>query len=110
MTFEAAKEAVGVRNRMGFDLFRVGWALYEGTTGCFLGRFSNKDELKAFLGRLADSETMRQTLQNAIQNQIASTGQSPRYTRPDERYDTLFPPEPKEKIVLAPSVRRDTAP
>ena len=102
--FEAVKEAVAVRNRAGLDLFRIDNKLYEGQTGCLIAACSTKSEMEATVQRITSTQESIDRAHAVIQAQLEKTPLSPRYTRPDERREDLFPAPPKDKTILARSV------
>jgi hypothetical protein len=96
--FEAVKKAVGVKNDFGLDLFRHNGTVYEGRTGVSL---TTEDKLPDLAG-LIDKNGGLPKIRELIEIQVSKAGESPRYTRPDERKADLFPPKPKnENVVFA---------
>ena len=96
--FEAVEKATGCKNNHGLDLFKYKGYVYEGRTGC---KFITKEELYNLdfkIKSMGGIEKLNEKLEEALK----ITGESPRYTRPDERRQDIFPPDPaKENIVLA---------
>lgn len=101
--FGPVREAKAVRNKAGFDLFRIGFLVHEGKTGQVVNFTESMDQIKAFIAKLEANENERQRLAAAVESAVLKNGLSPRYTRPDEKYDDLFPP-PEKKDVLAPGL------
>jgi hypothetical protein len=96
--FEAVEKAVGVKNDLGLDLFKHNGLVYEGRTGVSL---ITEDKLPT-LSEYINANGGLPKLNSIIEAQLSKTGESPRYTRSDERKKDIFPPNPaKENTVLA---------
>ena len=90
--YSPCKNATGIRNDFGADLFRYRGLIYEGSTGVhicgenrfaeFAERFSGKPEQFA----------------EVLRKHIAAHGLSPRYTQPDVKKADLFPPDDRRKL------------
>jgi len=102
--YEPVKDAKAIRNRLGFDLYRIGYNIFEGKTGLQALSHNSKEEIQGTLQKLETDTEFRSKLENAIEDNIKKTGLSPRYERPDEKYDDLFPREPAKKAVIAPTL------
>lgn len=96
-----------VRNNLGFDLYRDGYNLCEGKTGLRIAAHKTKEEMNTTLIRLETDPDFKDKLDAAISQTIEKYGLTPRYERPDEKYDDLFPPKPKDKTVLVPTFYGD---
>lgn len=96
--FEAVEKATGCKNGFGLDLFRYKGNVYEGRSGL---RFITEAELFNLDFKIKSVGGIEK-VNERIEQQIAKTGESPRYTRPDERKKDIFPPDPeKENTVFA---------
>lgn len=103
--FEPVKDARVIRNKAGLDLFRVGFNLYEGSTGLLAKAHGNIEELKSTIAKLESDADLRDRYKKAITENLEKYGLSPRYTRPDEKYADFFPPPPPvNKSILAPTL------
>jgi hypothetical protein len=99
--FEAVEKAKGCKNNHGLDLFRYNGYLYEGRSGI---RFIAEVELPKLDSKI-ESMGGVEKFNERIGDMIKTYGESPRYTRPDERKKDIFPPDPaKENIILAKDV------
>ena len=96
--FEAVEKAKVCKNDLGLDLFCYDGKIFDGRTGCQI-----MDE--ASLSNLADIIKRNGGVDGyniLIEKQTKKTGESPRYTRPDELKKDIFPPREKdENIVFA---------
>lgn len=101
--YEAVKDAKTVRNKAGIDLFRVGFTVHEGKTGLIIDFSDNMEQVKMFVAKLETDATHRERCLTVIEDEVKKKGLTPRYTRPDEKYDTLFP-KPEKKDILAPGL------
>ncbi len=99
--FEPVKDAKAVSNRAGLDLFRIGFNIYEGSTGLLAKAHGNMEELRSTVNSLETDVALRDRYKKAITENLEKYGLSPRYTRTNEKYADLFPP-PEKKDVLAP--------
>ena len=108
-TFEIAKDAVAVRNKAGFDLFRVKpkFNISEGQTGSRISNDSSMEEMLATVEKINTDQSYQERLRKAIEEQLAKTGVSPRYTRPEERREDFFPTPPKEKTMFVQAIGSD---
>ena len=100
--FEAVEKARGCKNSHGLDLFRHNKNVYEGRTGV---RFIAETELPN-LDTKINSMGGVDKFNELVEDMLKKIGESPRYTRPDERKQDIFPPDPakekaKENIVFA---------
>jgi len=96
--FEAIEKAKGCKNSYGLDLFRYKGNVYEGRTGV---QFTTESELPN-LGIKIKSIGGVEKFNSLVEDMLKKTGESPRYTRPDERKQDIFPPDPaKENIVFS---------
>ena len=96
--FVAIKKAKAFRNSLGLDLFVHNGFVYEGRSGV---RLSNETDMTDIEERIESIGGIGKIMEN-IENYVAKSGESPRYTRPDERKKDVFPPDPaRENIVLA---------
>ena len=96
--FEAVKKAKSISNSLGLDLFEHNGFVYEGRSGV---RLANEKDMPGIEQRIESSGGIVRIMAN-IETEIAKTGESPRYTRPNERKKDAFPPDPRrENIVFA---------
>ena len=96
--FEAVEKAKGCKNSHGLDLFRYNGTVYEGRTGV---KITTVDELASFDSKM-ESMGGAEKFNELVEDMLKKTGESPRYTRPGERKQDVFPPDPaKENIVFA---------
>ena len=96
--FEALEKATGCKNAFGLDLFRHKGHIYEGRTGYRIFREEDLPNLASKIEVAGGIEKFNKEVEKII----ANTGESPRYTRPDERRQDIFPPDPaKDNIVFA---------
>lgn len=95
--YRPEKKAHTVKNDMGLDLFRFNNRLYEGQTGLQIHDKVNLTSLKDRIERIGGMEK----LQQAIDENIQRNGLSPRYTRPDEKRQDIFPSDRDENLVFA---------
>jgi hypothetical protein len=80
------KDAVGVRNDIDADIFRIKNLYYEGRTGIFI---SDADRL----GNLLTDKDKTEHFKANINAAIAQYGLTPRYTKPELKKAELFPPD-----------------
>ena len=96
--FEAVKKAKSISNSLGLDLFEHNGFVYEGRSGV---RLVNEKDMPGIEQKIESSGGIGRIMAN-IEAEIAKTGESPRYTRPNERKKDAFPPDPRrENIVFA---------
>ena len=99
--FEAVEKAAAVKNDFGLDLFRHKNDIYEGRTGF---RLFLETEIPN-LAKIIEANGGLEGFNARIEKQVSKTGESPRYTRPDERKQDVFPPDPeKENTVFAKGI------
>ena len=83
------------------DLFTYNGKVYEGQTGCVV--LQRLEDWPVQVSKL-QSENGLEQFNTIVENVMKSVGLSPRYTRPDERKEDLFPKKKKdENIVFAKS-------
>lgn len=96
--FEPVEKATVCKNPYGIDLFKRKGNVYEARSEL---RFITETELPYLdlkIKPLGGVEKFNERINEAL----AKTGESPRYTQPDERKQDIFPPNPmKENTVLA---------
>jgi len=96
--FEAVGKAKGCKNSHGLDLFRYKGSVYEGRTGVKFISEADLPNLDTKIKNMGGVEKFN----SLVEDMLKKTGDSPRYTRPDERKKDIFPPDPaKENIVYA---------
>lgn len=95
--FQPQKKAHTVKNDLGLDLFAYDDALYEGQTGLQIHDRLDLPGLNDRIILLGGMEKLREIMEDNIQK----TGLSPRYTRPDEKKQDVFPSDQDENIVFA---------
>jgi len=96
--FLAEKNAIPVPNKPGFDLFRIGFYLSEGKTGRRRGPHETEAAMNAQIKRIETDAEYQATFEKRIAEILEGDGTlSPRYTRPDEKYEELFPPKPPRR-------------
>jgi len=88
--FKAVEKAKACKNEFGLDLFRHNGSVYEGRTGL---RMLFESELSN-LSTVIDEKGGLPKIIEIIESQISKNGESPRYTRPNERKQDIFPPNP----------------
>jgi hypothetical protein len=99
--FKAVEKATSYKNSYDMDLFKYDGIVYEGRSGA---RFISESELSNLDDKIKSGGGIEK-LREIIEQQIAKTGESPRYTHPDERKQDLFPPrERDENIIFAKDV------
>lgn len=99
MGFKPVEKARACKNSLGLDLFQYGAAVYEGRTGLLM--MSTRGLPPGFAEHIEKNGGLQKLNEN-IEAQLSKTGESPRYTRPDERKQDIFPPDPeKENTVFA---------
>ena len=94
--FQATKKAKPVKNDLGLDLFKHNGFVYEGRSGV---RLSNEMDM-ADIEHKIESIGGIEVIHESIEKFIANNGESPRYTRPDERKKDVFPPDPARENVV----------
>ncbi|MCL2189051.1 MAG: hypothetical protein FWB87_09845 [Defluviitaleaceae bacterium] len=94
--FEAIEKAKGVRNKLGLDLFRYNGRVYEGRTGLSFANESDIPSLAAVIEKFGGMSK----LEEIIAEQLSKIGESPRYIRPDERKQDIFPPDPAKANIV----------
>lgn len=95
--FEAVSRTHTVKNDIGLDLFEYNGRLYEGKTGLQIHDNPDLSGLKDRIERIGGIEKIQQI----IDDNIKRNGLSPRYTRPDEKKQDVFPSDKDENIVFA---------
>lgn len=98
--YTAEKNAKSVRNKAGFDLFRIKNDLFEGSTGLLVKSHSDLFDLRKTVSDLEKQAFDQEAYAKALTASRERFGLSPRYTRPDEKYEDLFP-KPEKKDILA---------
>jgi len=97
-SFEAVEKATGCKNSYGLDLFRHKGDVFEGRTGLKYIDEADLPNLDSKIESLGGVEKFNAL----VEDRLKKIGESPRYTRPDERKKDIFPPNPaKENIVFA---------
>lgn len=91
-SFHSVKEAKVFKNDFGLDLFTYEDKISEGKTGV---RICDTIDI-AVLSNAIERNGGIEKLNEIISKQIEKTGLSPRYTRPDEKKNELFPPKEKD--------------
>jgi hypothetical protein len=92
--YEPVEKATGCKNNHGLDLFRYKGNVYEGRSGA---KFITEAELISLDEKLSLNGGV-DGFNKKIDEFIAKYGESPRYTRPDERKNEIFPPLPPDPI------------
>lgn len=93
--FHADKNAIPVPNKTSIDLFRIGFNISDGKTGLRIGKHDTEAEMTEHIKRLEDDTAYCERITNAIAKTSEDPSKlSPRYTRPDEKYEVLFPAKP----------------
>jgi hypothetical protein len=96
--FEPVAKARVCKNSYGLDLFKYKGNVYEGRTGC---KFITEAELFNLDFKMKSIGGV-EGFNKKIEELLPQTGESPRYTRPEERKRDVFPPDPaKANIVFA---------
>lgn len=95
--FKPKEKAHTVKNELGLDLFRFNNRLYEGQTGLQIHDTTDLSGLKERIEKIGGMER----LQKIIDENIQKNGLSPRYTRPDETRQDIFPSQKDENLVFA---------
>ncbi len=93
--FKPVQKAHTVKNDLGVDLFAYHKALYEGQTGLRVNNTVDLSALKERIERIGGMERLKQI----IEDNIERNGLSPRYSRPDEKIQDIFPKD--ENLVFA---------
>jgi hypothetical protein len=97
-TFQAVEKATVYRNSYGLDLFQYDGGIFEGRTGA---KVTTESKMADFASTLEANGGLVK-FNELIGASIDRTGESPRYTRPDEKKLDVFPPDPsKADIVLS---------
>lgn len=91
-TYKPCKNATGVRNDMGADIFRYKGLIYEGKTGVFM---FNESRLEGYLKDCKGNEAKFREL---VQKTADYYGLSPRYTQPEVKKDQIFPRDESRKL------------
>ncbi|MCL2047383.1 MAG: hypothetical protein FWG87_01535 [Defluviitaleaceae bacterium] len=91
--FEAVKKAKICKNDLGLDLFQYDNGIYEGRTGCKIMSIRELPDLESILEKMGGVNGVH----SMINDLIKTTGESPRYTRPDERKKDIFPQREKDE-------------
>ena len=91
--FSFEPEAKAVENQAGFDLFRIGFKLYEGKSGMMIQRFRKERDLTDMVGDLEQDTGYQEKLKEKIEQWTAMYGTSPRYTHPERTRITESTPE-----------------
>ena len=91
-TYKPCKNAVGVRNDFGADLFRFKDTIYEGSTGV---RACSETGFADLLAMYSGSPEQFAEVVNKLAKEF---GLSPRYTQPEVRKADLFPPDDRRKL------------
>jgi hypothetical protein len=102
--FEAVEKARAVKNDFGLDLFVYDKGVYEGRTGC---RFIYESDIPNLADKVQANGGIEK-LTEKIETLLKTTGDSPRYTRPDERKQDIFPPPPPDPIKENTIFAKDT--
>jgi len=96
--FKPVEKATACKNNHRLDLFKYNGNVYEGRSGC---KFITADELYNLDFKLKSMGGVERFYEK-VADVMKTTGESPRYTRPDEKKKDIFPPDPaKENIVFA---------
>ena len=95
--YKPEKKAHTMKNDLGLDLFRFQNRLYEGQTGLQIHDTTDLSGLKDRIDRIGGMERLRQIIDDNLQR----NGLSPRYTRPDEKREDIFPSQRDENLVFA---------
>lgn len=100
-SFRPVEKAKPFPNQLGLDLFSDQNAIYEGKTGLRLCPLSDAGQI----GQRIESNGGMERLNQLIEDSLAKSGLSPRYTRPNETKKEVFPQKEKnDDIVLAKSL------
>lgn len=91
-TYKPCKNATGVRNDIGADIFRFKGLVYEGTTGVFM---FNESKLAEFFEGYRGKEDK---FKEIVEKTAAHYGLSPRYTQPEVKKNDLFPHDESRKL------------
>lgn len=95
--YKPEEKAHTVKNDLGLDLFRFQNRLYEGQTGLQIHDTTDLSGLKDRIERIGGMEKLQQIMDENIQR----NGLSPRYTRPNETRQDIFPSQRDENLVFA---------
>lgn len=95
--FQPQEKAHTVKNDLGLDLFQYNGRLYEGQTGLQIHDKVDLPGLKERIEKIGGMEKLKQIIEDNIQ----INGLSPRYTRPDETRQDIFPSQKDENLVFA---------
>jgi hypothetical protein len=90
---EPVEKATGCKNNHGLDLFKYKGDVYEGRSGA---KFITEAELFNLDFKMKSMGGVEK-FNEKIDDFIARFGESPRYTRPDERKHDIFPPDPEKE-------------
>ena len=92
--FHAEKNAITVPNKPGFDLFRIGFNISEGKTGRRILPHDTESQMLETIKRIDNDPEFQAKIENALAKVLQDEKNlSPRYTRPDEKYEVLFSPK-----------------
>jgi predicted RNA methylase len=93
--FHAERNAIPVPNKAGLDLFRVGYNISDGKTGCRIKPHDTEADMLSSIKQIETDAVFRGHIETSINNAIADpANMSPRYTRPEEKYEEIFQPRP----------------
>lgn len=95
--FKPVQKAHTVKNDLSLDLFAYRDALYEGQTGLKIHDKVDLPGLKDRIERISGMEKLQQIIGDCVKNH----GLPPRYTRPDEKKQDVFPSDKDENVVFA---------
>jgi hypothetical protein len=93
------KNATGIRNSLGIDIFQYNQTVYEGRTGV---RVCPLYDLDSFLKKRIVSKENYEALLKPV---IEKYGLSPRYAQPEVKKEQLFPRDENRK--LAPFIEEE---
>lgn len=90
--FQAEKNAIPVPNKAGLDLFRIGFNISDGKTGRRIAPHDTESQMLETVKRIENDTEYKNRIESAIDKVFSQTENiSPRYSRPDEKYEDLFP-------------------
>lgn len=93
--FTPLEKATRYKNNHGLDLFKHNGFVYEGRTGV---RLISESMFTAFDSKLESIGGVEE-FNKRIEKQLEITGESPRYSRPNELKKEVFPPNPKNETL-----------
>jgi len=96
--FIPVKKAKTYINDFNLDLFVYDGSIYEGQSGARMCSAGTNINI------IIKSSGNMEKIQNHVQKYLAKYGESPRYTRPDEKKKDIFQSEKNEDIVFAKDV------